>query len=62
MQNSADHPPIVHAFFASNVCWQVRLDSRPLFVAQPEQVASHCPLREIAPQRIINRFAKQGFY
>jgi hypothetical protein len=62
MQNTADHPPIIYPFFAAHVRRQMRLDSRPLLVAQPEQIASHRPLRDTAPQRITNRFAEQGFY
>jgi hypothetical protein len=43
MQDAANHPTIIGAFFAPNVRRQKRLDLLPLLVGQPEQVASHDP-------------------
>jgi hypothetical protein len=48
MHDAADDAAIVHAFDAPYIRRQMRLDPRPLFVAQPEQL----PAPESFPQRI----------
>ena len=43
MHNAANDAPIVRSLDAAYICWQMRLNPRPLFVAQPEQIPAHQP-------------------
>jgi hypothetical protein len=43
MHDAADDAPIIRALNAAYICRQLRLDPRPLFVAQPEQIPAHLP-------------------
>jgi hypothetical protein len=45
MQYAADHTPVVHSLFATNVRRQVGLDLLPLIIVEPKQVGSHRLLR-----------------
>jgi hypothetical protein len=50
MHDPADDPPIISPLYAPNVGRQMRLDPRPLLVAQPIQVRAHDP--DPLPKRI----------
>jgi hypothetical protein len=41
VHNATDDPPVIRSLDAANIGRQMRLDPRPLFVAQPEQISAH---------------------
>jgi hypothetical protein len=41
MHDAADDTAIIHSLLAPNIGWQMRLDPRPLLIAQPEQIPAH---------------------
>jgi hypothetical protein len=43
MHDAADDPPIIGSLDAADIGRQMRLDPRPLLVAQPKQVLAHDP-------------------
>jgi len=43
MHDPADHPPIIDTLDAAYIGRQMRLDPRPLLVAQPKQILPHGP-------------------
>jgi hypothetical protein len=43
MHDPADDPPVVHAFDTAHIRGQMRLNPRPLLVAQPKQILAHDP-------------------
>jgi hypothetical protein len=48
MNDAADDTTIVHSRLAAHVLRQMRLDLPPLVIAQPKQIAPHCPRSESA--------------
>lgn len=43
VHDPADDAPIVRPFDTAHICWQMRLDPPPLFIAQPEEALTHDP-------------------
>jgi hypothetical protein len=43
MHDATDNAPIVHTLDASHIRRQMRLNPRPLLIAQPKQVLPHGP-------------------
>jgi hypothetical protein len=41
MDDPADHAAIVNALNTAHICWQMRLNPRPLLVGKPEQIPAH---------------------
>src|SRR5215207_8036233 len=61
MHDAADHTPVVHTLDPAHIPRQMRLNPRPLLVAQPEQLPAHrtfsqCESISYCPGRKINEF------
>jgi hypothetical protein len=53
MHDPADHATIIDPLHAADISWQMRLDPRPLFVAQPKQILAHDPAPLLKRIRIV---------
>jgi hypothetical protein len=53
MHNAADDAAIIYPLDTAHIRRQMRLNSRPLFVAQPEQISAHHPSPNTNQYRIV---------
>jgi hypothetical protein len=52
-RNSADDAAIIHAIDTAHIRRQMRLDPRPLLVAQPEEISAHQSFPQNESIRIV---------